>query len=149
MKLSNKQKFILVNMSRKAWRAKRPAGVAGEDWMSEEDFRHEEVARAVGKAGLTCCGQSDYKALMAHFYALLGDERRAVAAHMDAETEPRRAAEAAVMNACQRAGVQMRYAEAICRNVYKCGLMEAATNQLWNLRRIILSRVKKEKGVAE
>lgn len=129
--LSNKQKAYLAQLIKQAYL--RVVGEAGPDVASVEDWRHQQVAAACGKLGLRCCGQDDYKRIEAHFLELLGEHGRAMKAHVAAETEPRRQAEAVLVRELERFGLRMGYAEAICQRQYKCGLFDASEGQLWKL----------------
>jgi len=132
--LTNRQKYVLSDLSRQAWRlALERAGGREDDFCTEEDFRHQEVARAVAKHGLKCCDQNDYKAIEAHFLALLGRTEAAQRAQARAGTEPKRQAEAVLAENLQKFGLPMAYAESICRRQNKCSLAEAAANQIWRL----------------
>lgn len=111
-KLSHRQKWILSDLARQAWQKAGPE----LDGISEEDFRHQEVARACGKLGLRCCDQNDYKLVESHFHDLLGHHAQAFNAQLRAATETKRVALHKIREACQEFGFQMAYAEAICRN---------------------------------
>ena len=146
--LTNKQKFILSDLSRQAWaKALAASGQHEDDFLSADDFRHQEVARAVGKHGLRCCGQMDYKAIEGHFYTLLGAVPAAFNAHVRSATEPRRQAEAVLHENLQKFGLPTSYAEAICRRQYKCSLVEASIQQLWRLIYTIRNRGNRKTGV--
>src|SRR5690242_7627915 len=129
--LSNRQKAYLAQLINEAYR--KVVGEVGPDVASIEDWRHEQVAAACGKLGLRCCGQTDYKRVEAHFLALLGEHGRAMRAHVDAETEPRRQAEAVLVRECERFGLRLGYAEAIARRQFGYGLYDCTEKQLWNL----------------
>lgn len=125
--LSHKQKSYLSQLARRAWEtAEREVG-------APEDFRHTEVARACGKAGLRCCSQDDYKHVEAHLLDLCGEPAKAFNAHVAATTQPVRQAEAVLARACREAGVELGYAAAICQRQFRCPLAEASERQLWNL----------------
>ena len=108
--LSHKQKFLLAKLARRAWElAEREVG-------TPDEFRQQEVARACGKVGLRCCSQDDYLRVKAHFLELCGEPGAAFNAHVRAETEPLRQAQAVLRRECQAAGVGLEYANAICRS---------------------------------
>lgn len=125
--LSHFQKRYLSQLARRAWQA------AEREVADEATFRHAEVARASGKAGLRCCSQDDYKRVEAHFLNLLGETGQALNAHLAAETEPVRQAEAVLRRECQRFGLALSYPAAICARQFRCPLAEATEKQLWNL----------------
>lgn len=125
--LTPKQKRYLARLARRAWQA------AEREVGSETDFRHAEVARACGKLGLRCCTQDDFQRVRAHFLWLLGEDAAAFRAHLRAETEPRRQAEAVLRRECARAGLSLGYPAAICVRQYRCALADASPRQLWTL----------------
>jgi hypothetical protein len=129
--LSNKQKAYLAQLINQAYA--KVIGKAGPDVASIEDWRHEQVAAACGKLGLRCCDQHDYKRVEAHFLEMLGEHSRAFRAHVAAETEPRRQAEAVLTRECERFGFRLAYVEAIARRQFKCGLFDCTEKQIWNL----------------
>jgi len=126
--LNHNQKRYLSQLARKAWElADREVGTA-------EEFRHAEVARASGKAGLRCCSQDDYKRVEAHFLDLCGETQKAFNAHVRAETEPRRQAEAVLRRELARFALTWNYAEAICRNQNRGAVIsEVSERRIWNL----------------
>lgn len=137
--LSHNQKRYLSQLSDRVFnqaaaRARGRGETPAEDTKTRAEFRHQEVIKAAGKVGLRCCSQDDYKRVEAHFLALLGETGKAFNAHMRAETEPRRVAEAKVIEACERFGFRLAYAEAICRNQnHGAGLNDVPANRLWNI----------------
>jgi hypothetical protein len=141
--LSNKQKAYLAQLIRQAYR--KVVGQPGPDVASEEDWRHQQVAAACGKVGLKCCDQYDYKRVEAHFLELLGNHGGAMRAHVQAETEPRRQAEAVLVRECERFGVRLAYAVAICQRQFRCGLFDATEKQIWNLVFTVRNRGNKRK----
>ena len=140
--LSHKQKRYLSQLSHRAYDylAAEADGSTDERLHAElresearEQFRHDQVASACGKHGLRCCSQDDYKRVEAHFLDLLGETARAFDAHLRAETEPRRQAEAVLVRECARFGLALGYAAAICSRQFRCDLADATTQQVWNL----------------
>ncbi len=129
--LTRVQKARLCVLSRQAFEAvnhRAPANTAEAD-----QFRHEQVTRAVGADGLRLCRQDDYKALEAFFLDLAGESGQALTAHMEHATEPARVALETLRAECEERGISLNYAEAICRKQYKCELADADANQLWRL----------------
>lgn len=98
-----------------------------------ESWRHAHVANACGKHGLRCCDQLDYKTVEAHFLQLLGQDGRALNAHVRAETEPRRQAETVLTEACRRWGFHLNYAANLCQKIHKVSLFDASTGTIWKL----------------
>lgn len=125
--LSHNQKRYLSQLARRAYQA------AEREVGTEAEFRQAEVARACGKRGLRCCSQDDYKRVEAHFFWLLGEDVKALNAHLRAETEPVRQAEAVLKRECARFGFDLGYPAAICQRQFHVPLSEATDRQLWNL----------------
>jgi hypothetical protein len=133
--LTNAQKRDLSKMARMAyWRDRRVAELRGEVWeLTEEAYRHNLVARAVGKHGLRCCSQDDYADVRGACHSALGQDDQALYWHHRGIGNPARVAMAKVRQACTEAGVQLSYAEAICQSVNKCALADASERQLWRI----------------
>jgi len=133
--LTNRQKAYLAQLCRRAFN--RQAALAhgrGDAWeIDEEQWRHDQVARATGKLGLRCCSQLDYKAVESAFLDLAGEHGRAFDAAVRAQTERHRQAEAKLLENLRAYGFDPTYAEPICRNMFKCSVLEATTEQLWKL----------------
>lgn len=156
--LSNAQKRHLSILARRAFR--RAAALArgrGEAFAeSEEQFRHREVTTATGKIGLRCAGQDDYRAIEAHLWSLLKEEGRAFTAHVKAQTNSHRQAEAVLAREIEAAADvipdALRYITSICRAQFRCSPLDASEKQLWNLvytlRNRAASRRKKGKQAA-
>lgn len=99
-----------------------------------EAFRHDAVIRAVGKAGLRCCGQGDFKFVEAELLNILGETGKAFEAQLRAQTENRRQVEWKICRLCEEIGRPITYAAAICRTMYRgLDLEEASDSQLWNV----------------
>ena len=104
--------------------------------LSEEGWRHYQVADASGKIGLRCCSQDDYAAVKAHFLDLLGESGEAFRWQVRASTEPHRQAWGVLERELAEAadvGIDREYLRVICRSKFKCELANAATKQLWSL----------------
>ena len=141
--LSNKQKYILASLARRAFR--RSAAIArglGQPLAEDENtWRHERVAEAVGKPGLRACGQEDFKTIEGHFLHLLGQDGQAVESHFQAATEPRRVAEFKVIQACEKWGFSLNYADAICRRQnHGTGMQDVDDKTLYHLMFTIINR---------
>jgi hypothetical protein len=133
--LTNLQKRTLSLLARRAFnRATALARGRGEQFqVKEDDYRHEEVIRACGKHGLRCCSQDDYQAVRSHVLDLVGEHGAAFHAQLAAGTEKRRQAEAVLVRECEKANVDLAYADRICLQQFKCCLAEASEKQIWCL----------------
>lgn len=125
--LSHNQKAALCILARQTFDAIATATLDFNHWRREEQFN------AVGKLSLCDCIQADYLRLKAHFENLAGKSGRAFDTLIRAETDEARIAMHKLREACADAGVQLEYAEKICRVQYKCALDEANEKQLWRL----------------
>ena len=140
--LSNRQKRDLSLLAARAYK-KALADSDGSLTLDEAAFRHHEIGAACGKLGLRCCSQDDYKIIEAHFLNLLGESGRALTALVRHQTNPRRVAEYKLVQACEAAGVNLGYAAAICRNMFKCELDDAGADQIWKLTFTVKNRHRK------
>lgn len=161
--LNNRQKWVLVDMARRAFNLagaqargmRREARgehegsfcVGRNDTLQDalnalaangsegcfETWRHEQVKLACGKNGLRLCSQLDYKAVEAHFQHLLGEDGRAFVADQRHQTEAVRQARHKLNEALERNGFHVSYAEVICRKQFKVELDGAAAQQLWKI----------------
>jgi hypothetical protein len=143
--LANNQKAYLAQLARKGFEKQRAEARAegavfagGELFLNAllndfEEWRHEQVSRACGKAGLRCCTQSDYNAVKAHFLQMVGADGAAMKALVRAQTDGVRTARAVLDRELTKAGLKPAYAEAIVRRKYKCGLVEASEKQVWTV----------------
>lgn len=164
--LNNDQKRYLAQLARRAWnlacaRARGAGEVLPEDGerfadplLNDHDaWRHHQVAAACGKLGLRCCSQDDYGAVKAHFLNLLGQPDRALNAdvHGGKEANDRRIVEWKILQECKRLGLQVSYAEAICRAQNRGkGITEIdhgplGTKRLWAVLFTIRNRAAKKK----
>lgn len=153
--LHNQQKQQLAMLFRDAFegqrREAREAGAVMEGGIyisailnDFDEWRHEQVARACNRAGLTCCSQDDFAALMAHVMALLG---RAGDAHYWQERaagNPVRVALYKLHAALREGGLDTSYAAAICQRQYHCTLDQANAKQLWSLVYTVRNRSRKK-----
>ena len=140
--LNHDQKRILSQMSDRAFRfLGAKARGRGEEWPADTTkelaaFRHAEVAKAVNKLGLRCCSQADYGTIKAHFLHLLGEDGRALKAHVHAASQEERQAEVVLWReimAARDCGITPYYMETICRRQFGCTIVEASPKQKWNL----------------
>lgn len=132
------QKKYLALLARRA--CNRAAALArgrgdepGPELLDQEAFRHQAVVAACGKAGLRCCSQDDYGVVKGYLLEQLGEHGAAFEAQYHQQTNDRRVAEAVLVRECERAGLRLAYAEAICRRQYRLGLFEASEKQIWSL----------------
>ena len=128
--LSNVQKGKLCILARKAFDRIGGDSTTG---MEFAEWRKQEQWNAVGKQSLRDCMQREYLRLVAHYEDLIGESGRAVTTHMRAGTEPRRIAEHKLLEALKKAGLEIAYADTICRSKFKCHVEDASTAQLWKL----------------
>lgn len=153
--LSTLQKKILARLARRAFNLTGAKALgAGDAWDGSgaafDVWRHDQVATASGKAGLRACSQLDYKRVEAHFQSLLGQDGRALNAHVRAETEPRRQAEAKLLEVCEQWGFHLDYASSLSLRIHKVNLFDADTAVIWKLIYTINNRgrAKAAKGVS-
>lgn len=128
--LSNQQKAALALLAKEAYAAQGGDAMLG---MTEREFRHEEVAKACGKGGLTECSQDDYNPIKARFLDLKGESGRALNAHLAHQTEDVSVARFKLQEALKLAGKGEAYAAAIARHRFKCALEQCSAKQLWQL----------------
>jgi hypothetical protein len=128
--LTKHQRQTLAILARKAWITAEDGRPAGTDF---DTWRHTHITEACGKVGLRCCDQHDFNPIRAHLLHLLGHEEQAHEAELAAQTEPRRQAEAVLVQTCQKWKLELTYAETICQRQYRCGLFDANEKQLWSL----------------
>ena len=132
--LTNQQKAYLAQLARRAWNlACARARGRREPTPDFDPWRHEQIARACHKHGLTCADQGDYKLIEAHFLDLLGHHAQAFEANLRAATEPKRQAHAVLLKNLQAFRLHISYAEHICRCQSKCELIDATPHQLWRV----------------
>jgi hypothetical protein len=136
--LSRHQKRELSQLAARAFalqvlRARKRGESVDTTVAAQEQWRHDEVAKACGKFGLRCCSQDDYLSVKAHFLDLVGQPDLAFNAHVKSMSEPKRQAFAVLMRSLNEFGLMRGYAEAICRNQFKCPLDSASEKQLWCL----------------
>lgn len=101
---------------------------------AREQFRHDQVVKACGKIGLRCCSQDDYLRVKAHFLDLLGESGAAMNAHVRAEAEGLRVVTHKIHAACREFGLNLSYANTICRQrTHGLNLDQATEKQLWTV----------------
>lgn len=140
--LSRTQKAYLAQLANEARRKVAP-GEKAEGW------RHEQVVKACGKAGLRCCSQDDYGLIKGHLLELMGKHGAAFKAQFNQATNDRRVAEAVLVRECQVAGLSLKYAESICQRKNKCGLFDASEKQIWHLVYTVRSRAQAKRQRSE
>lgn len=134
--LSLAQKKALAQVARRAFSRQRALALGrGAAWEHKDDeWRQAEVMRAVGKAGLRCCGNDDYEAVMAHFLDLAGDSGKALDWAMRDATKDRRQAEAVLVKTMAEAGLTPAYVERICLAQNKCQVADLPDPKaIWRL----------------
>lgn len=141
--LSGRQKARLCILAREAF--EKVQGRGPHSAAELEQFRHEQIRRAVNRNGLRDCGQNDYLPLKAHFLDLTGESGEALNAHLAHGGEERRLAQHKLAAMCAERGVTLGYAAAICRAQFKCALDDASPAQLWKLFFTLKTRRSKNK----
>lgn len=150
--LANNQKAYLAQLATRAFnmecakaRGRGETVDCGRETM--DTWRHAEVAKATGKAGLKCCSQSDYKAVEAHFLEMLGHHARAFNAQVRSATEDRRVIEYKITEACREFNFAISYADKICRAQNKgLGLEDVDEKHLWQIFYTIRNRGRKKQS---
>ncbi len=138
--LSNKQKGIICEVARRAFDRMLDSGSLEPraDICISEHFkvwRRAEQLKTVGKPTLTACIQDDYNLLMAHFLDLAGEVEDALRYQEAAALDPKRLAENALREMCNKRGVTIEYANEICQQAWKLDLRDASVTQIWWIRR--------------
>jgi hypothetical protein len=128
--LSNRQKAELCILARQAF--EHQYGPVPSD-AALTKFRHAEVQHATGKPGLTACVQDDYLVVKAHFLDLVGESGRAMTAHLEHETAPKRVVLHKLNEALAKAKLPMAYAAAIAKRQSGVTIEELSVNQIWKL----------------
>jgi hypothetical protein len=105
-------------------------------------WRRFHVGEATGKAGLRCCNNDDFHAVVARCWDLR--DRPDLAFNILAqspEAAERRKIEWLIGRELERGGLNIAYVIAICRHQYKCSLNDASNGQLWRLFYTVRNRV--------
>ncbi len=126
--LSIRQKSVLCQIARRAFDKARAGGQLQE--ITFDTWRHDEVERAVGLPGLRACGNDHYSILAAHFESMAAEDGRALNHLLADGTNKRRQLEHVLVAALKAANIPITYAEKICRDKFKCGVMDANEAQL-------------------
>lgn len=116
---TNGQKAYLAMMTNAAYARACKRGDEIKDCGCHADpvthFRHGCVLAACNKHGLRCCNQDDYGKVKGKLLALLGEEGHALNAMVYGSNNPLRQALFLLREACKQGGVDMSYADSICR----------------------------------
>lgn len=152
--LSNDQKRILSNLARRAFNLEgAKARGRGETWdgsaTAEVDWRHAQVGKAVGKIGLRCCDQADYKIVEAHFLALLGETGKAMNALVRSQTNERRQIEHKICEVLATMRKPINYAASTCKQMFRTSLEDASVDQLWRIFYALNKQATKQKKAAK
>ena len=133
-RLSPAQIQVLVRHARRAYDRQREACLTDATF---DDWRHDEVRAAVGADGLRSARNGQFRAILAHFLSLAGDDTASLSASMrtgprglhgatPGETvEDQEQAVWLVRDLLKRHGVHENYALAICRDQFHVGRLEA------------------------
>jgi hypothetical protein len=134
--LSNAQKAHLARLCQRAYNLAAAQARGRGEALAEppEEWRHSQVAKACGKAGLRCCSQDDYHLVHAHLLDLVGEPGRALNALVQGQANGRRVAEWKVRQACAQFGLTLNYADSICRQQHHgLGIADVGEKALWQL----------------
>ena len=134
--LSNAQKKALAQVARRAFSRQRALTLGrGEAWTHQDDeWRHAEVMRAVGKNGLRCCVNDDFESVMAHFLDLAGEAGQAMEYAIKEANRDRVRAEAVLVRTMAAAGLSPAYVDKICLAQNKCQVADLTDPKaIWRL----------------
>jgi hypothetical protein len=137
-KLTSAQRQSLARLARRAW----DKHLAWQSGAAFATWRHDQCIKAVGRRITEAC-QRDFLPLRAHFLDLIGLSGIALNVLLRSESEPHRIALYKLRRECAARRVDLSYAEAICRNQFKCSLDEANAKQLWCLLFTVRNRKQK------
>lgn len=142
--LSNEQKQKLAAMARYAWIEMGP----DQDF---NDWRHEEVMRTVGKAGLRECCNEDYNPLKARWLDMCGHVLPALRAARKSVTEPREWALFSLYKEATDAKdvmpEAMKYARGMIRRISGATLEDAPENLIWRAVYAVRRKAQKERRI--
>jgi hypothetical protein len=109
-----------------------------------DTWRRSWLGFKVGKRGLRCCSQADYRDIIAHCWDARG--RLDIAQSMlqeDPQANEMRQVLWKIRAEAKRANLPPEYAGAICERQYGCTIQEASLRQLWSLFYTMRNRVNK------
>ena len=97
-----------------------------------DDWRREQCIEAIGRRITEAC-QQDFLQLRAYFQNLAGEPGVAMNTYLHAESEPLRMACYLLRRECAKKGLDLAYAEHICRVKNKCSIAQANLKQVYHL----------------
>lgn len=153
--LSGPQKATLAIAARAAWDVQHAAGLTGDDM---DAWRHEQVKIACGKDGLREANQTHYRAILAHFQRLAGQEEKSRqtwsktgrvtgSAEVHDTHENREVARAIIRDlvAGSHGAISEPYVEAICRNKFEGrDLLHLTASELQQMVMTVRARLRKK-----
>lgn len=124
--LKNSQKSALAQVARRAFNRQRALALGrGEAWTHQDDeWRHAEVMKAVGKAGLRCCVNDDFESIMAHFLDLAGESGQAMEYAIKEANRDCVRAQFVLVKTMKEAGLKPAYVDKICLTQNKCQVQD-------------------------
>jgi hypothetical protein len=125
-RLSNKQKAMLSQLARKAYAAQKVQGMDLDEW------RHEVAISACG-VRISEAVQKHWADLKTAFQDLAGDPVGAMRTQLREGDNKRRIALHKLTTACADSGLDISYAESICRDTFKVPIAQASARQIWCL----------------
>lgn len=124
--LSREQKARLSILAAKAYTYQRVQGISLDEW------RHEVAISACG-CRISEATQRHWADLKAAFLDLAGEPEKAFRTHIREGDNKRRIALHKLTKELEAHGLDLGYAEKICRDTFKITIPEASAKQLWCL----------------
>jgi integrase len=136
-RLTNTQKGRLAMLAAKAYRVQKVQGMELDEW------RHEVAIRACG-CRISEAVQRQWADLKTAFQDLAGDPVGAMRTQIREGDNKRRIALHKLTTACAERGLDMSYAESICRSQFKVPVSQASAKQIWCLFYTVRNRRKSQ-----
>lgn len=128
--LSRCQKWRLSDLAEDAWLHLGQRDQLGGECL--EDFRRRIAVEVCGRR-ISAASNGDYKALEARFLVIRGESGRAFQSALKSETEGIRIAHHKLSIELRAQGLQPGYAETIARAIFKRGLADLHTKEVWKV----------------
>lgn len=146
------QKAYLAMLTNAAYARARKLGDEIKDCGCHADpvthFRHGCVLAACNKHGLRCCIQADYGDVKGYLLKLLGQDGQALKAMVYGADNARRQAIVLLKEACKRGGVDLSYADSICRRQNRgAGIQEIGRDGIMQLLYTVNNRCRQKARV--
>jgi integrase len=113
-------------LARKAYQVQRVQGIDPDEW------RHEVAIQACG-CRISEAVQSHWADLKTAFQDLAGDPVGAMRTQIREGDNKRRIALHKLTTLCTERGLDISYAESICRDTFKVPIAQASAKQIWCL----------------